>query len=130
MQENVNQPKQAAMAAQFYSVKEMAQILNCSKANVSLLCKRGKIPCVRVGSYPLIGKAYIDGLIAQANGGGRSRMTDAQKKAAIAAAIDTIEKLLETAPDYGEAGITLTFHNGDLRHVSEQCVRNIMWGHK
>jgi hypothetical protein len=57
-------------------------------------------------------------------------MPDTQKQAAITAAIGAIEKLLETAPDYGEAGITLTFHNGALRHVSEQCVRTIAWGHK
>ncbi|GHV89067.1 hypothetical protein AGMMS50267_14270 [Spirochaetia bacterium] len=67
--ENVTQT-QAAYEPQFYSVKQTAELLGCSKANVSALCKRGKLPHTRVGSYPLIGKAYIDGLIAQANGNG------------------------------------------------------------
>ncbi|GHV78755.1 hypothetical protein AGMMS49944_05460 [Spirochaetia bacterium] len=57
-------------------------------------------------------------------------MTDTQKQAAITTAIDTIKKLLETAPDYGECGIILTLHNGEVRHVSEQCIRTVKWGHK
>jgi hypothetical protein len=57
-------------------------------------------------------------------------MTDTQKQAAITTAIETIKKLLETAPDYGEVGLVLTLHAGELRHVSEQCVRTIAWGHK
>ncbi|WP_062378256.1 helix-turn-helix domain-containing protein [Treponema endosymbiont of Eucomonympha sp.] len=59
---------QAAKEPQFYSLKETAGILGCSKANVSRLTKLGKLPCVRIGSYPLFARAYIDGLIAQAMG--------------------------------------------------------------
>ncbi|GHT70183.1 hypothetical protein FACS1894110_21200 [Spirochaetia bacterium] len=66
---DVDQKQRAEYEPQFYSVKQTAQILGCSKGNISVLIQQGKIPAVRVGSYPLIGKAYIDGLIAKANGG-------------------------------------------------------------
>jgi hypothetical protein len=56
-------------------------------------------------------------------------MTDAQKQAAIKAATETIQKLMETAPDYGEVGTILTLHRGDVRHVSEQLKRVTLWGH-
>jgi hypothetical protein len=55
-------------------------------------------------------------------------MTEPQRKAAVTAAIESIQKLLENAPDYGEVGIILTLHAGDVRRVSEQCVRTIQMG--
>ncbi|GHU97220.1 hypothetical protein FACS189483_02520 [Spirochaetia bacterium] len=55
-------------------------------------------------------------------------MTPNQKKTAITTVIDTITKLLENAPDYGEVGIILTLHAGDVRRMSEQCVRTIQPG--
>jgi hypothetical protein len=67
--ENVTKSRQAAYEPQFYSVRQTAEILGCSKANVSVQIKRGVIPAVRIGAYPYIGKEFIDGLVAQANGG-------------------------------------------------------------
>jgi hypothetical protein len=67
--ENVTQTKQAVYESQFYSVTQTAQVLGCSKANVSVQIRRGIIPAVRIGAYPYVGKAYIDALIAKANGG-------------------------------------------------------------
>jgi excisionase family DNA binding protein len=53
-------PKQAAYEPQFYSVKQTAELLGCSKANVSIQIKRGKIPAVRIGAYPYIPREWID----------------------------------------------------------------------
>ncbi|GHU98498.1 hypothetical protein FACS189483_06600 [Spirochaetia bacterium] len=64
----VTKTRQASYEAQFYSVKQTAEILGCSKANISVQIRNGKIPHVRIGAYLYVGKAYIDGLIAQANG--------------------------------------------------------------
>ncbi|GHV78756.1 hypothetical protein AGMMS49944_05470 [Spirochaetia bacterium] len=63
------QPKQTEYEPQFYSVKQTAQLLGCSKANVSVQIRKGTIPAVRIGAYPYVGKAYIDALIVKANGG-------------------------------------------------------------
>jgi hypothetical protein len=65
----VQQPKQTEYEPQFYSVKQTAEIIGCSKANVSVQIRKGIIPAVRIGCYPYVGKAYIDSLIAKANGG-------------------------------------------------------------
>ncbi|GMO61504.1 MAG: hypothetical protein Ta2A_07620 [Treponemataceae bacterium] len=50
-------------------------------------------------------------------------MTPTQRQAAVKAATETLTRLLETAPDYGEVGVTLTFHNSELRSVVEMCKR-------
>jgi hypothetical protein len=63
------QTRQASYEAQFYSVKQFSEIVGCSKSKTSVDIKRGIIPCVRIGAYPYIGKAYVDALIAKANGG-------------------------------------------------------------
>ncbi|WP_228378661.1 hypothetical protein [Treponema endosymbiont of Eucomonympha sp.] len=55
-------------------------------------------------------------------------MTPAQRKAATSAAIEAITRLLETAPDYGECGITLALHAGEVRRVSEQYTRTVKGG--
>ncbi|WP_162504889.1 helix-turn-helix domain-containing protein [Treponema endosymbiont of Eucomonympha sp.] len=57
-----------ALPPLFYSLKQVSQLLGCSKANVSRLTKLGKLPCVRIGAYPYYAKAYIDALVAQAMG--------------------------------------------------------------
>ncbi|WP_187150791.1 hypothetical protein [Treponema endosymbiont of Eucomonympha sp.] len=57
-------------------------------------------------------------------------MNDTQRKAANAAASEAIARLLEAAPDYGEVGITLTLHAGEVRRVSEQCARTVQGGAK
>jgi hypothetical protein len=67
--QNNTQTRQASYEAQFYSLKQTSELLGCSKANVSVQIKRGIIPCVRIGAYPYIGKAYVDALVAKANGG-------------------------------------------------------------
>ncbi|GHU98494.1 hypothetical protein FACS189483_06590 [Spirochaetia bacterium] len=55
-------------------------------------------------------------------------MTHAQKQAAIDTAMDAIRKLLEIAPDYGECGISLTIHAGDVKRISETCTRTLQPG--
>ncbi|GHT99402.1 hypothetical protein FACS1894142_6950 [Spirochaetia bacterium] len=55
-------------------------------------------------------------------------MIPTQTQAAITTAIEALTKLLENAPDYGEPGIVLTLYAGDVRRVSEQCVRTIQPG--
>lgn len=55
-------------------------------------------------------------------------MTEPQRKAAIETAIDTFTRLLETAPPYGEVGIILTLHAGEVRKIEEQCIRTIQPG--
>jgi hypothetical protein len=52
-------------------------------------------------------------------------MTPEQRKAAASAAIETITRLINAAPDYGEVSITLTLHAGEVRRVSEQCARTV-----
>jgi hypothetical protein len=55
-------------------------------------------------------------------------MSPAQKQAAINTAIDTLSRLMETAPNYGELGCVLTFHNGEVRKIEEHCIRTIQPG--
>ncbi|GHU97212.1 hypothetical protein FACS189483_02480 [Spirochaetia bacterium] len=49
---NPNQTQAIVYAAAFLSVKQLAQALNCSKSNISVQIKAGKIPAVRIGAYP------------------------------------------------------------------------------
>jgi hypothetical protein len=62
-----SQPKQADYDPQFYQLREVATILGVSKSWVSQQIKHGKIPCLRIGCYPLIGKAFIDDLVKKSN---------------------------------------------------------------
>ncbi|WP_062327060.1 excisionase family DNA-binding protein [Treponema endosymbiont of Eucomonympha sp.] len=52
---------------QFFQLREVAELMHVSKACVCQWIKHGKIPAVRVGKYPLIGKAFIDDLIQKSN---------------------------------------------------------------
>jgi hypothetical protein len=56
-------------------------------------------------------------------------MTLQQQQAAIKAAIETLSRLIETtAPDWGECGISLTIHAGDVKRISETCTRTVQPG--
>jgi hypothetical protein len=55
-------------------------------------------------------------------------MSPAQKQAAINTAIDTLTRLMDTAPDYGECGCVLTLHAGEVRKIEEHCIRTIQPG--
>ncbi|WP_162482116.1 hypothetical protein [Treponema endosymbiont of Eucomonympha sp.] len=57
-------------------------------------------------------------------------LTPAQKEAAASVASEAITRLINAAPDYGEVGITLTLHAGEVRRVSEQCARTVQGGAK
>ncbi|GHU58251.1 hypothetical protein FACS189444_1630 [Spirochaetia bacterium] len=58
--ENVTQTQAIVYAAAFLSVKQLAQALNCSKSNISVQIKAGKIPAVRIGSYPYIPADWLE----------------------------------------------------------------------
>ncbi|GHT70185.1 hypothetical protein FACS1894110_21210 [Spirochaetia bacterium] len=55
-------------------------------------------------------------------------MTEPQCKSAIKAAIETITRLIQAAPDWGECGLTLTIHSGDVKRISETCTRTLQPG--
>jgi hypothetical protein len=48
-------------------------------------------------------------------------MSPIQKQAAIKAAIENFTRLIESAPDWGECGLTLTIHAGDVKRIAETC---------
>jgi excisionase family DNA binding protein len=51
--------KNEAQAARFFSVRNTAEILCVSKPTISRLIKAGKIPCIRIGAYPLIPVSWL-----------------------------------------------------------------------
>jgi excisionase family DNA binding protein len=51
--------------AQFFSVREVAAILNLSKSAVSQAIKRGRIPAIRVSCWPLVPKSWVEDTIAE-----------------------------------------------------------------
>jgi hypothetical protein len=55
-------------------------------------------------------------------------MSPTQKQAAIKVAIENFTRLIETAPDWGECGLTLTIHAGNVKRVSETCTRTVQPG--
>jgi excisionase family DNA binding protein len=52
--------KNEAQTARFLSVRGAAERLGVSKPTVSRLIKTGKIPCIRIGAYPLIPIAWLE----------------------------------------------------------------------
>jgi excisionase family DNA binding protein len=51
--------KSESQVARFLSVRDTAERLGVSKPTVSRLIKAGKIPCIRVGAYPLIPISWL-----------------------------------------------------------------------
>jgi hypothetical protein len=48
-------------AKTFYTeIFSLINLLGCSKANVSVQIKQGKIPAVRIGAYPYIPREWVD----------------------------------------------------------------------
>ncbi|GHV89068.1 hypothetical protein AGMMS50267_14280 [Spirochaetia bacterium] len=55
-------------------------------------------------------------------------MTPTQKQAALNTAIDTLTRLLETAPPYSDLSVSLTLHAGEVCKVSESLTRTLKPG--
>jgi hypothetical protein len=55
-------------------------------------------------------------------------LSPTQKQAAINTAIDTLTRLLETAPAYSDLSVSLTLYAGEVRKVSESLTRKIQPG--
>jgi excisionase family DNA binding protein len=51
--------KNEPQAARFLSLRSTAERLGVSRPTVSRLIKAGKIPCVRIGAYPLIPVSWL-----------------------------------------------------------------------
>jgi excisionase family DNA binding protein len=51
--------KNESQAARFLSVRSVAETLGVSRPTISRLIKAGKIPCIRVGAYPLIPISWL-----------------------------------------------------------------------
>jgi excisionase family DNA binding protein len=97
----------------YYTIDKAAELMGLSVDELCRMIREGRVPAKTIGMRMMVPGAAVFGETAEAATEGPRR-----GERYLDAVRPDLLRMLETAPEFGSCGITVTFHAGKIHKVS------------